>query len=535
MRRHVDRIEAREGLVAEQDLGLHHDRAREGDAPEHAARELAREQPLDALESDGLQDPRDLRRDLGPGFSHVLAQREPHVLEHGHRIEQRAVLEQHPDALADLAELALALVREGVSRDADLARVRSLEAADHAQERALAGSTAAEQQMDLALAHPARHPVEDLALAEGEADVAQIDEGVRRDGRDRGSGRSGGGIRRARRRFAGGCFGEAFQGRSSDSESFSAVILRKKTTRRSRPAYSNAGLRRTSTQDVHRRVPRAEALGTASHAFRDRASDDGNGGDRCRPARERSARGVGRPRHALGSGSHRDPARRRRGLGGPLPRSARDPRLARRGDLADPPRHRGADPALSPGAPDREVDRDDPGALRRPARARCRRRLDGGRVPRGRRRALRDRGRVSDETLEFLRAAFDAPDDVAVSNGQPFLFRPSPTRAAASAIGGAAPHALARAVRFGDGWLPMTDDPDRLREPIRELARHFAAAGRERPEVAVFGGLGRGTRDEDLDRLAQLESLGVTEFIQGARYDGSRRLPTGARAARRAP
>ena len=130
----------------------------------------------------------------------------------------------------------------------------------------------------------------------------------------------------------------------------------------------------------------------------------------------------------------------------------------------------------------------------------------------------RDRGRMSDETLAFLHAAFDAPDDVAVSNGQSFLFRPNPKRPRIW-IGGAAPHAHARAARYGDGWLPMTDDPDALRSPIAELAARFVAAGRAKPEVAVFGGLGRRPREEELDRLAQLESLGVTEFIQGARYE----------------
>ena len=40
------------------------------------------------------------------------------------------------------------------------------------------------------------------------------------------------------------------------------------------------------------------------------------------------------------------------------------------------------------------------------------------------------------------------------------------------------PTALARAARYGDSWLPMTDDPDALRSPIAELAARFAAAGR---------------------------------------------------------
>lgn len=132
--------------------------------------------------------------------------------------------------------------------------------------------------------------------------------------------------------------------------------------------------------------------------------------------------------------------------------------------------------------------------------------------------ARRDRGRLCDEILSFLHGAFDAPDDVAVSNGQSFLFRPNPKKPRVW-IGGAAPQALARAVRFGDGWLPMTDDPETLRAPVAELSARFAAAGRPPPEVAVFGGLGRRSVDEELDRLARLEAIGVTEFIQGARYE----------------
>src|SRR4030095_11863336 len=43
---------------------------------------------------------------------------------------------------------------------------------------------------------------------------------------------------------------------------------------------------------------------------------------------------------------------------------------------------------------------------------------------------------------------------VASLNGQDFLFLPRPARPEIL-VGGAAPHALARATRFGDGWMPM--------------------------------------------------------------------------------
>ncbi len=127
------------------------------------------------------------------------------------------------------------------------------------------------------------------------------------------------------------------------------------------------------------------------------------------------------------------------------------------------------------------------------------------------------RGRLTDETLGFLNDAFDAEDDVVERNGQPFVFRPRPAKPRIW-VGGAAPHALARAARFGDGWLPMTDDAEKLAVPTQELRARFCDAGRPEPEVAVFGALGHRGEAEDLDRLAALEALGVTEFIQGARY-----------------
>ncbi len=130
----------------------------------------------------------------------------------------------------------------------------------------------------------------------------------------------------------------------------------------------------------------------------------------------------------------------------------------------------------------------------------------------------RARARITDDTLRFLRDAFDAPNDEIVSHGQPFVFRPNPRRPRIW-IGGGAPHALARAARLGDGWMPMTDDPEKLREPVAELRTRFAEAGRGAPEIAVFGALGRDSREADVERLARLEELGVSEFIQGARYE----------------
>lgn len=128
------------------------------------------------------------------------------------------------------------------------------------------------------------------------------------------------------------------------------------------------------------------------------------------------------------------------------------------------------------------------------------------------------RGRITNETLAFIKEAFEAKDDVVQLNGQRFVFRPNPIRPRIW-IGGGAPHALERTAKLGDGWMPMTDDPEKLAAPIRTLRARFEDLGRSEPEIAALGALGRRSKAEDLERLGALAELGVTEFIQGARYN----------------
>ena len=128
------------------------------------------------------------------------------------------------------------------------------------------------------------------------------------------------------------------------------------------------------------------------------------------------------------------------------------------------------------------------------------------------------RGRITDETLRFLNEAFAAEDDVTSLRDQPFLFRPNPPKPRIW-IGGAAPHALERTTRYGEGWMPMTDDPEKIRSDAAELRARFTDAGRGDPEIAAFGALGHRSEADDVERLEALTELGVTEYVQGARYD----------------
>jgi len=126
-----------------------------------------------------------------------------------------------------------------------------------------------------------------------------------------------------------------------------------------------------------------------------------------------------------------------------------------------------------------------------------------------------ERGSRTDTTLDLLRRCFEA--DTVQENGQPFLFLPRPSRPPIF-IGGAPPHALERAARFGDGWMPMGLQPEQLSEPVAELRSHARAAGRPEPEVVVMTGLPLDEPSRAADRAVAYGEAGVTRLVFGSRY-----------------
>ncbi len=125
------------------------------------------------------------------------------------------------------------------------------------------------------------------------------------------------------------------------------------------------------------------------------------------------------------------------------------------------------------------------------------------------------RGTITDTTLDFLNRCF-ASDEVEL-NGQRFLFLPRPTRPPIF-VGGAAPHALKRTVRFGDGWMPMAGDPDGLHRPIEQLREMAAAAGKRVPEVALLTTLPLDDPARAAERGRAFAEVGVTRLIHAWRY-----------------
>ena len=125
------------------------------------------------------------------------------------------------------------------------------------------------------------------------------------------------------------------------------------------------------------------------------------------------------------------------------------------------------------------------------------------------------RAPITDETLAFITRCFAA--DEIEANGQPFLFRPRPARPPIL-VGGAPPHALRRAVRWGDGWMPIGGGADALRDPIAELAAMAAAAGKPPPVVTTMTTLPLDDPPRAADQAAALRAVGVTGLVHAWRY-----------------
>lgn len=125
------------------------------------------------------------------------------------------------------------------------------------------------------------------------------------------------------------------------------------------------------------------------------------------------------------------------------------------------------------------------------------------------------RGVLADQTLDFFKQCF-ANDEVEL-NGQRFLFNPRPPPPPIL-IGGAGAHCFERAVRVGQGWMPNSIEPEKLAEPIKELRAAMEAAGKDPPQVVPMGLLPLDDYKVSAARLAALEAVGATGFIQAGRY-----------------
>lgn len=125
------------------------------------------------------------------------------------------------------------------------------------------------------------------------------------------------------------------------------------------------------------------------------------------------------------------------------------------------------------------------------------------------------RGEITDQTLELLARCF--ANDVVSSNGQDFIFSPRPSPPPIY-IGGSAPHALRRALRFEHGWLPMVRNMSALERDLT-LFRSMADEIKASPgPVTVMGGASLQQPDAARHSLDTYSKLGIERLVCGVRY-----------------
>jgi hypothetical protein len=145
-----DGIEPGGGLVEEHDLGLGDQRACDGHAFAHAARDFGRVFVPHAAEADLVELLLHAPVDLAGPQPASLPEGEGHVVEDRHRVEERPALEDDAIALPDAVQLAAPQARDVGAVHDHRAGIRSEQADEVLEQHRLAPAAAADHHHDLA-------------------------------------------------------------------------------------------------------------------------------------------------------------------------------------------------------------------------------------------------------------------------------------------------------------------------------------------------------------------------------------------------
>jgi probable F420-dependent oxidoreductase len=134
---------------------------------------------------------------------------------------------------------------------------------------------------------------------------------------------------------------------------------------------------------------------------------------------------------------------------------------------------------------------------------------------------MRKRASESEAVLDFLNKAFD--QDVVELNEQKFIFSPRPVKPPIM-IGGAAPHAIERAIKYGDGWMPMNLTPEQLKPRIEYYRGVMEDRGEAAPQIIAFTSLTIDNAAKFWAECSAYSEAGVTTLVHGQRYQQANEL-----------
>ena len=125
------------------------------------------------------------------------------------------------------------------------------------------------------------------------------------------------------------------------------------------------------------------------------------------------------------------------------------------------------------------------------------------------------RGKITDEFLTFMHEAF-SKDEVQL-NEQKFIFKPRPPKPPFY-IGGSKDYSIKRAARLGDGWIPLVNEPEELKENLKSYKELCKSLKKESDKVSVVSGLNLNDKASSKEKLTKFEDMGIERLVCGLQY-----------------
>jgi probable F420-dependent oxidoreductase len=127
----------------------------------------------------------------------------------------------------------------------------------------------------------------------------------------------------------------------------------------------------------------------------------------------------------------------------------------------------------------------------------------------------KERGKKTDELLTFLHEAF-SQDEVEL-NEQKFLFKPRPTKPPFY-IAGSKDYSIKRAVKHGDGWIPIVNEPEEFEEDLRIYRDMCDSSNKASDKVNVVSRLNLDDEALSKEKLTKFEDMGIERLVCGLPY-----------------
>ena len=125
------------------------------------------------------------------------------------------------------------------------------------------------------------------------------------------------------------------------------------------------------------------------------------------------------------------------------------------------------------------------------------------------------RGKITDEFLTFMHEAF-SQDEVEL-NEQKFLFKPRPPKPPFY-IGGSKDYSIRRAAKLGDGWIPLANEPEELKENLKTYKELCKSLNKESDKVSVVSRLNLNDKASSKEKLTKFEDMGIERLVCGLQY-----------------